>query len=183
MDHTVTGVSPVTMAAAARFGARWPRLREGERKREEVEGMHKLTPEAMARTARHGEAGRWRNGDRRRRPEVEKTRPATATAGLPARFTWRGGRGAQGGAHGGVGVGSGGRSRRRLERPGVGVHGGNRLGFLRGRSKGERREQGQHVGALLIEAGGPGCEGAGVDMATAGHGAREIPVATGKRES
>ena len=35
-DHMVTGVWPATMVAAARFGARWPWLREGEREREEV---------------------------------------------------------------------------------------------------------------------------------------------------
>ena len=119
--------------------------------------MHKLTPEAMARTARHGEAGRWRYGDRRRRPGAEKMRVATATAGLPARFTWRGGRGARGGAHGGVGVGSGGFNRRRCEE-------GRRrpwrqrarlgLGLAAGR-KSEGRESRARLRGLLTSMGGP----------------------------
>ena len=56
----VTGGSPVSMAATAGGGARRPRLREGEREREEAHPGQELTPEAMARTARHGEAGRRR---------------------------------------------------------------------------------------------------------------------------
>ena len=57
-DHLVAGVAPATMAAAAGGGARRPRLREGEREREETHPGQELTPEAMARTARHGEGRR-----------------------------------------------------------------------------------------------------------------------------
>ena len=40
--------------------------------------MHKLTPEAMARTARHGEARRWRHGDRRRPADADRNEVAGA---------------------------------------------------------------------------------------------------------
>ena len=53
--------------------------------------MHKLTPEAMARTVGHGEARRWRNGGRRRPADADRNEVAGADLSSSGPITCAGG--------------------------------------------------------------------------------------------
>ena len=76
----------------------------------------RLTLRVTPWMGRPGEDGRRRISPRRRQPEAEKTRTASSNLDVPRRLLRRGGRGKQGASRGGVGVVSGGRSRRRARR-------------------------------------------------------------------
>ena len=156
--------------AAAGGGARWPRLREGKREREEAHPGQELTPERMPWTVMAGEAGVDGDGARTAAGRAGETGSIRPTGGVPACTSRRGGVGEVGGAGGGVGLLWGGRSRRRARQQWrrAGAHFRARV-----RVPGEgARERGESVAAAPLigpEEGGPQRGGAGGnDTATAG---------------
>ena len=110
-----------------------------------VHEARRLTSDAGPCSARPEEVGRRRNGGRRARPAAVKKWTEAATAGVPARWAWRGGRGSRGGAGGSVGWSRGApaaANRRRLGRLRGGHRGELGLGAAGRGEKGRRERRG-----------------------------------------